>query len=83
MAKNALARTFIKSLMRMNAAYSIEVGPIRAQGVPAILVAVTGVVVGAGIARFLAGAGERLPETLGQARGLAETLRNDAPRLNR
>jgi hypothetical protein len=82
MAKSAaLARALLKGLARVGATYSIEVGPIRATGVPAILVAVTGIVVGAGVAHMLGRAANRLPETLAEARGLAETLRGDRPRL--
>ena len=59
----------------MQDTFSIEVGPIRASGVPAILLAVTGIVLAAGIAR-------RLPETLHEAERLAQTLRGDQRRLN-
>lgn len=82
MAKASIVRAVFKGIARMNDSYAIEVGPIRAKGVPAILVAVTGIVVGAGIAQLLVRTADKLPETLTQARGLAETLRRDHPRLN-
>jgi hypothetical protein len=73
------ARSVVKSVFRgiarVQDTFSIEIGPIRASGVPAILVAVTGIVLAAGIAR-------RLPETLHEAERLAQTLRGDRPRLN-
>jgi hypothetical protein len=80
--KAAFVRAFFRGVARVGGTFSIEVGPIRATGVPAILVGVTGIVVGAGIAKLLARAADRLPETLAEARGLAETLRGDRPRLN-
>ena len=83
MAKSAsIIRAVFKGLTRVQGTFSIEVGPIKATGVPAILVAVTGVVVGAGIASLISRAGNRLPETLREAQGLAQTLRGDRPRLN-
>lgn len=78
----SVVKALLRDLARMQENYAIEVGPIRARGVPAILVAVTGVVVGSGIAAVLAKNAGRLPETLREARGLAETLRGDRPRLN-
>jgi hypothetical protein len=62
--------------------FRIEVGPLRAQGVPAVLMAVTGVVIAGGVAAALARAGDRLPETLHEAQGLASTLRGEPRRLN-
>jgi hypothetical protein len=66
----------------MQDSLTIEVGPLRATGVPAILLAVTGIVVASGIAGALVRGAARLPETLSEARSLAETLRGDPPRLN-
>lgn len=66
---------FFKGLARVTKSFKLEVGPVRAQGVPAVLVAVTGVVVAAGVARALTEHSERLPETLREARALAQTFR--------
>jgi hypothetical protein len=55
---------------------------VRATGVPAILLGVCGIVAASGVAAFLARSATRLPETLGEAKGLAQTLRGDRPRLN-
>ena len=82
MAKSNVVKAVFRGIARVQDSFSIEVGPVRASGVPAILVAVTGVVVASGIAAVLAKSAGRLPETLREARGLAETLRGDRPRLN-
>jgi len=78
----SIVRAVFKGIARLDKTYTIDIGPVRATGVPAVLVAVTGIVVGAGIASLLSRAGARLPETLHEARGLAETFRGDRPRLN-
>ena len=54
---------------------------MRATGVPAILIGVTGIVLASGVTAALAKGATRLPETLGEARGLAEALNSRAPRL--
>ncbi|MDQ2872697.1 MAG: DUF2863 family protein [Candidatus Eremiobacteraeota bacterium] len=74
---------YFKGLSRLTRTFRLEVGPLKAQGVPAILTAVTGVVLAAGVAKALAQSSDRLPETLREARGLAQSLRrDDAPRLH-
>lgn len=75
-------RSFFAGVARVQREFTIEVGPVRATGVPAVLVAVTGIVVASGFAAVLRKNAERLPETLREARGLAETLRGDHRRLN-
>jgi hypothetical protein len=83
MAKSSsIAKVVFRGISRVQETFTIEVGPVRATGVPAILVAVTGVVIAGGIAAVLSKSAGRLPETLREARGLAETLRGDRPRLN-
>jgi hypothetical protein len=82
MAKASVIRAVFKGLSRLERTYSIEVGPLRATGVPAILLGVCGIVAASGVAAFLARSAERLPETLSEAKGLAQTLRGDRPRLN-
>jgi hypothetical protein len=78
----ALVRAVFKGLARTGTTYSIEFGPIRATGVPAILVGVCGIVVASGVAAILSRSAGRLPETLREARGLAQTLRGEPPSLN-
>lgn len=83
MAKRAgIFKAVFKGIARTQESFTLEIGPLRATGVPAILVAVTGVVVAGGVASMLAKGAARLPETLREARSLAETLRGDRPRLN-
>lgn len=71
----------LKALARVTRTFSIEAGPFRAKGVPAVLVGVTGIVVAAGIANALIKSSDRLPETLREARELAQLVRGDVPKL--
>lgn len=81
--RGKVVKAVFRGIAQMERAYAIDVGPIRATGVPAILVAVAGVIVAGGFAAVLSKNAERLPETLREARGLAETLRGDRRSLNR
>ena len=76
----SVVKAVFRGLARLQGTFSIEIGPLRASGVPAILLGVTGVVLASGITAALARSAPRLPETLGEARGLAEAL-NATPRL--
>jgi hypothetical protein len=69
-------------MARVQREFTLEIGPLRATGVPAVLVGVCGIVAASGLAAFLARSARRLPETLSEAKGLAQTLRGDRPRLN-
>lgn len=60
----------------------IEFAGLRVQGVPALLLGSAAVVLAAGVCSLLARAGERLPETLSEARGLIEATRSPRSRLN-
>jgi hypothetical protein len=71
----------LKALARVTKTFSLEVGPVRAQGVPAVLVALTGVVVAGGVARALMQSSDRLPETLREAKSLALAMRAERPQL--
>jgi len=82
MSKSANIKAVFKGLARLQRGYTIEAGPVRATGVPAILLGVCGIVAAAGVAAFLGRSAGRLPETLSEAKGLAQTLRGDRPRLN-
>ena len=82
MAKGAIVKAVFKGIRRTQQTFTIELGPLRATGVPAILVGVTGVIIAGGIAAMLTRNAARLPETLREARGLAETLRGEPTRLN-
>jgi hypothetical protein len=77
----AIARAVFRGLARMQKSFTLQVGPVRATGVPAILLGVSGIVLASGITAALSKGATRLPETLSEARGLAEAL-NARPRLN-
>jgi len=79
---SAIVRAVFKGLARMQAECRLELGPVRATGVPAILLGSAAIVAAAGLAQFLSRSARRLPETLSEAKGLAQTLRGDRPRLN-
>lgn len=74
-------RAVFRGLARVQRTFSIEVGPLRATGVPAVLLGVTGIILASGVTAALAKGATRLPEALGQARGLAEALNTGSPRL--
>ncbi|HEV3195726.1 MAG TPA: hypothetical protein VGZ06_06270 [Candidatus Cybelea sp.] len=74
-------RAFFRGLARLQRSFTIEIGPIRASGAPAILLGVTGIILASGVTAALTKGATRLPETLGEARGLAEALNAGAPRL--
>jgi len=74
-------RAFFRGVARLQRSFTIEIGPIRASGVPAILLGVTGVILASGVTAALTKGATRLPETLGEARGLAEALNAGTPRL--
>lgn len=83
MSKGAIVvRTIFRGIARTSKTYTLELGPLRATGVPALLFAVSGVVLAGGIAALLARGASRLPETLSEARGLADSLRSNRPRLH-
>ena len=75
----SVVKAVFRGIARTQSTFTIEIGPIRATGIPAILLAVSGVVVASGIAGLMSRG--RLPETLREARGLAESLRGDRQRL--
>jgi hypothetical protein len=79
---SATVRAVFRGLARMQREYTLEVGPLRATGVPAILLGSAAIVAAAGVAAFLSRSAARLPETLSEAKWLAQTLRGDRPRLN-
>jgi hypothetical protein len=74
-------RAFFRGLARVQKTFTIEAGPLRATGVPALLLGVSGIVLASGLCAALAKGATRLPETIGEARGLAEALNERALRL--
>lgn len=78
---SSVVKAIFRGLARTSQTYTLELGPLRATGVPALLLGVTGIVLASGVTALLARQGERLPETLREARGLAESLRSNRTRL--
>ncbi|MHB8146123.1 MAG: hypothetical protein ACYDGM_02525 [Vulcanimicrobiaceae bacterium] len=78
---SSVVKAVFRGIARASKTYTLEIGPLRASGMPALLLGVTGIVLASGITALLARQGERLPETLREARGLAESLRTTRPRL--
>jgi hypothetical protein len=74
-------RAFFRGLARLQRSFTIEIGPLKASGAPAILLGVTGIILASGVTAALTKGATRLPETLGEARGLAEALNAGSPRL--
>jgi hypothetical protein len=75
-------KALFRGMARVQGSFEIHIGTIHARGMPAILVGVTGIVVGSGIAAMLAKGAERLPETLREARGLTDSIRGTPAHLN-
>lgn len=70
-----------RGLARVQKTFTIEVGPIKATGIPAVLLGVTGIVLAGGVTAALSRSASRLPETLDAARELASAINNTSPRL--
>jgi hypothetical protein len=74
-------RAVFRGLARLQKTFTLEVGPQRATGMPALLLGVSSIVLASGLTAALAKSATRLPETLGEARGLAEAVNAGSPRL--
>ncbi|MGA8534069.1 MAG: hypothetical protein WB615_08175 [Candidatus Tumulicola sp.] len=74
-------RAFLRAVARLQKTFTIQLGPLRATGVPAILIGVSGIVLASGVSSALSKSANRLPETLGEARGLAEAVGGGSLRL--
>ena len=74
-------KAFLRGVARVQKSFTIQIGPVRATGVPAILLGVSGLVLATGLTNALNKSANRLPETLGEARGLAEAIGGRSPRL--
>ena len=77
----SIIRAVFRGLARTNQTFTLQIGPLRATGVPAILFGVAGIVLAGGVTAALAKSAPRLPETLGEARGLVEALKPQPKRL--
>ena len=67
-------KLLFRGIARVQKTFSFQLGPLRATGVPAILLGVGGIVLAGGVAAALSKSAPRLPETLSEARGLAEAM---------
>jgi len=66
-----------RDLARVTKTFRLELGPLRARGVPAILLGVSSVVAAAGFARLLAENPAALSETIREATRFMGVLRGD------
>ncbi len=69
-----------RDLSRVTKTFRLEVGPLKARGVPAILLGSAAIVASAGFARLLAQNPTALTETIREATRFVAVLRGDAPR---
>jgi hypothetical protein len=67
-------KAFFRGVRRVQETFEIRFGSLRARGVPAVLLGVSSIIVASGVAAALSKSAARLPETLGEARGLAEVM---------
>lgn len=72
---------FARGVARVQKSFTLEIGPFKATGVPAVLLGVTGIVLASGVTVALSRSATRLPETLDAARELAAAINNTSPRL--
>lgn len=72
---------FFRGAAKLQKTFTLEIGHFRATGVPAVLIGASGIIIASGITTALRQSANRLPETLGEARGLAQTLSGSSPRL--
>ncbi|HEY1656635.1 MAG TPA: hypothetical protein VGF86_16140 [Candidatus Tumulicola sp.] len=72
--RTSALRAAFRGIARVQRTFHIRLGALRASGLPAVLIGVGGIVLASGVAAALAKAAPRLPETLGEARGLAEAM---------
>lgn len=68
-------------IAKMLRASKLEIGPLRAQGVPAILLGSASIVLAAGAMRAIAAGAPNLPETIRELRGLLESTRREPKKL--
>lgn len=67
----------LRDLARVTKTFRLELGPLRARGVPAILLGVSGIIAATGFARLLAENPAALSETIREATRFMGVLRAD------
>ncbi|MBV8602527.1 MAG: hypothetical protein JO359_13265 [Candidatus Eremiobacteraeota bacterium] len=70
-----------RDLSRVTKTFRLEIGPLRARGVPAILLGVSTVIAAGGFARLLAQNPTALTETIREATRFIASVRGEAPAL--
>jgi hypothetical protein len=70
-----------RDLSRVTKTFKLELGPLKARGVPAILLGASAIVAATGFARLLAQNPTALTETIREATRFVGVLRGDTPRL--
>ena len=71
-----------RDLARLQRQFRLELGPLRARGVPAILLGAAGIVASVGFARLLVRNPSALVETIREGTRFLGMLRGEMPRLN-
>jgi hypothetical protein len=69
-----------RDLSRVTKTFRLEIGPLKARGVPAILLGSAAIVASAGFARLLVQNPAVLSETIREATRFVGVLRGDTPR---
>ncbi len=72
---------YFRGLARVTQTFKLQYGDFKAEGVPAVLLGVTAIVLAGGVARALSQGADRLPDTLKEARSLAMALKSRVPEL--
>ena len=71
-----------RDLSRVTKTFRLEIGPLRARGVPAVLLGASAIVAAAGFARLLAENPRALTETIREATRFLAVARGDKLSLN-
>jgi hypothetical protein len=70
-----------RDLARVTKTFRLEIGPLKARGVPAVLLGVSGVIAATGFARLLAEKPAALSETIREATRFLGVLRGEPRQL--
>lgn len=72
--------SYFRDLSRVTKTFRLELGPLKARGVPAVLLGSAAIVASAGFARLLANNPTALTETIREATRFVGVLRGEAQR---